>query len=92
MFLGVEAQLRIHPPEDVALLSETEMLPSLPEIKLPHTEKSLVLAEVRRIFTTRQRSCEKLMFSVVSICSQGEGSNHTLHFSIPPALALATVP
>ena len=49
--LGVEAQLRVHPPEDVALLSETEMLPSLPEIKLPHTEKSLVLAEVRRFLT-----------------------------------------
>ena len=73
MFLGVEAQLTVHLPEDVALLSETEMLPSLPEIKLPHTEKSLVLAEVRRIFTTCQRSCEKLMLSVVSMCLQGGG-------------------
>ena len=48
-FLGIEAQVSVHPPEDVAFLSETEMLPSLPVINVQHTERSLVVAEIRRM-------------------------------------------
>ena len=38
--LGVEALLKIHPPEDATHLSETELLPRLRGMKLRHTAQS----------------------------------------------------
>ena len=38
--LGVEALIRLHPPQDATYLSELELLPRLREIKLRHTAQS----------------------------------------------------
>ena len=79
---GIECRLRIHSPEDAALIAETNLLPRLREMKLRHTAQSEgyetmtqgssdIVSEVKHI----------LLFTIyIQICGIRPPFSYTLYF------------